>query len=96
MKLTIRRVKESVGVLVSLDIYINGKVCGKLAHSSVVEMNVDADEAEVFLKLNFAESNRISVSSDSKLRVYARGGLMGATFISLFRPKNAYVIEEDI
>ena len=88
--------KDGVGMLVSLEIYINGEPCGKIAPSSVVELNVDADEAEVFVKLNFAESNRISVSSDSKLKVYARGGLMGATFNGLFKPKNAWVLEKDV
>ena len=95
MKLTVRRLKELTGKMVSLDIYVNGKVCGKVAPSSEVELNIDAGKAEVFVKTSWCESNRVTVSSESKLRVYASGGLMGATFNSLFRPKSTYVLEEE-
>ena len=95
MMITISRVKELTGKAVSLDIYVNGKVCGKVAPSSLVKLSIDAEEAEVFVKTNWCESNRVMVSSDSRLKAYAKGGLLGATFNSLFRPKSAYVLEKE-
>lgn len=95
MKLTVRRVKELTGMAVSLDIYVNGKVCGKVAPSGEVEFNIDTEKAEVFVKTSWCESNRVMVSSDSRLKAYAKGGLLGATFNSLFRPKSTYVLEEE-
>ena len=95
MKLTLRRVEELTGKAVSLDIYVNDRVCCKVAPSSQVEFSIDAEEAEVFVKTNWCESNRVMVSSDSRLKAYARGGLLGATFNSLFRPKSAYVLEKE-
>ncbi len=95
MKLTVCRVKELTGKAVSLDIYVDGKVCGGVAPSSEVELNIDAETAEIFVKTSWCESNRVMVSSDSKLKAYARGGLLGATFNSLFNPKSTYILEAE-
>ncbi len=95
MKITLNRVEELTGKAVSLDIYVNGKVCGKVAPNSKVELSIDSEEAEIFVKTNWCESNRVMVSSDSRLKAYANGGLLGATFNSLFRPKSTYVLEKE-
>jgi hypothetical protein len=95
MKLTLRRAKELTGKAASLKVYVNGKVCGSIAPSSEVTLHVDAREAEIFVKTSWCESNRVTVASDSRLRASARGGLVGATFNSIFRPKSTYVLEEE-
>lgn len=95
MKLIVRRLKELTGKLVSLDVYVNGEVCGKVAPSSKVELDIAEVSAEVFVKTSWCESNRMVVESDTRLKVYAKGGLMGATFNSLFSPKSTYVLEKE-
>ena len=96
MKLIIRRVKELTGKVAWLDIYVDDKVCGQIAPTSETELNIDSEESvEVFVKTNWCVSNRVLVSSDTRLKAYARGGLIGATFNSLFRPKSTYVLEEE-
>ena len=94
MKIKIRRLKESTGKAVSLDVYINGIVEGKIPPSQEVSFDVDTQHAEVWVKTSWCESNRLVASLDSTFEVFAKGGLLGATFNSLFRPKSTYVLKK--
>jgi hypothetical protein len=95
MKLTIRRPKELAGKIAWLNVYINGFVCGQIAPGSQIELSVPDRESEVFVKMNWCESNRIVIDSDTELKAYTNGGLLGATFRSLFRPKTTYILKRD-
>jgi hypothetical protein len=95
MKLTIRRPKELTGMLVSLDIYIDGHVGGRVASNSEIELCLPDQKVEVFVKTSWCESNRIMIESDAQLKTYAKGGLLGATFNSLFNPKGTYILEKE-
>ena len=83
------------GLAVSLDIYVDGQVLAKVAPGSAEEITIDAEQTEVFVKTSWCESNRVVITADTKLKVYARGGLLGATFNSLLRPKDTYILEEE-
>ena len=95
MKLTIRRPKEMTGKLATLDVYVNGRVCGQVAPSSEIELSLPDGRTEVFVKTSWCESNRVMVDSDARLTACAKGGLLGATFNSLFSPKSTYILERE-
>ncbi|MCC7298631.1 MAG: hypothetical protein IT244_09895 [Bacteroidia bacterium] len=84
--------KELTGKGTSLDVYVNGMALGKIEPSGTLELNIDVAEAEVYVKTNWVESNRLKITSDTALKTYARGGILVATFISLFSPKNTYIL----
>lgn len=95
MKLKIRRIKELTGKGVSLTVYVNGQIQGNIKPADEIELNIKETEAEVYVKTNWCESNRMQIVSDTQLKVYARGGLLGATLISILSPKNTYILKKE-
>lgn len=95
MIITIRRVKELTGKRASLDVYVNGDLHGCIKPACELELNIKKKEAEIYIKTSWCESNRIQIVENSRLKVYARGGLLGASIISLLSPKNTYILEKE-
>ncbi len=95
MKLIIRRVKELTGMGTSLEVYVNGQIRGSIKPAGKLELDINESEAEVYVVTSWCESNRFKITSDTQLKVYARGGFLGATFISLLSPKNTYILKKE-
>lgn len=94
MKITIRRIKELTGMKASLEVYVNGRVVGSIKPAGSLEFTTDEPNAEIYVKTSICESNRLRVTSDAQLKAYARGGLLGATFLSIYNRKKTYVLKE--
>ncbi len=93
MEISVERVKELTGMRISLDIYVNNEVHAEVAPFKKTTFSVPFDTAEVYVKTNWCESNRITIDSDTDFVVRARGGLLGATFISILCPKKTYLLK---
>ena len=96
VRINVERARELTGMGVSLDIYVNNKIHETVAPFKKTTFTVPCETAEVFVKTNWCESNRITIDSDASFFVRARGGLLGAIFISVFCPKKTYVLRERV
>jgi hypothetical protein len=95
VKITIRRIKELTGKGVSLDVYVNGEIKGSIKPTGTLELQLEEQEVEIYLKTSWCESNRMQLRSDAELKVHARGGLLGATLLSLYKPNLTYLLTKD-
>jgi hypothetical protein len=95
--ITVTRADLLNGVLRKLDIYLDGRKIGNVAALQTQEFDVDPGTHEIYVKMDWAESPRLSLTLKSAelvdLGTKCRGGGGCVTlFYSFFNSKNLYTL----
>jgi hypothetical protein len=95
--ITVTRADLMYGMLRKLEIYIDGHQVGDVAALKTTEFDVDPGEHEIYVKMDWAESPRmtftLSPGEDLDLGTKSRGaGGCVSLFYTFFNSKNLYML----
>lgn len=90
--ITVKRQTGVVGVVMKLDVYINGDKVDRLKNSEVASYDLPTESAELRVGFDFLKSHPITISDGQT--ALAKGNIWGA-FFWFFGLKSSYLVIEE-